>query len=373
MSRPRNRLSLLRVVSILLILVLGIIGLEATGRAYMHIKYGVPGKSYGRWRADRILGARMAENVYDHRWQTNDRGFRNDEDLIEPKPPEAWRVITYGGSATLCWNLPTQETWPSRLEQRLREIGSPSHQVLNAGDILWSIGHIYARAKSEIPELKPDFVILYAGINEVWNARLLGREGRPMEQLVAAGEYGVFSQQLPQNRWLVRESLVYKVIHKFLIKPVAKRLRTAAGNKWPRLLLTDVGPDDPPIPPDADILDNYLRVLERIVDLCWDEGATPIFVVQAYGWRTVGLDHFTSYSREGAKLAQRIGVVVIDAQEIVDRYDSDPTDLFRESGIHYSSLGATMLAEKILQEGFRPSIDPKEEADSTSTPALSLP
>jgi len=345
---------IVRGLSLLLILFLGVVGLETTGRAYMHLKYGVPGKSYGRWRSDAVLGARMAENVYDHRWQTNDRGFRNDEDLIEPKPPNAWRTIAYGGSATLCWNLPTPETWPARLEQLLREeTGCMSHQVLNAGDILWSLGLVHARARIEIPELRPDFVILYTGINEVWNAMLLEHEGRPIEELFDAGEYGVFSQRLPQCGWLARESLVYKVVHKYIIAPITKRLRSATGRKWARLLVTDLGPESPPDPPDPDILQNYLHVLDDLITLCKKYDATPLFVVQAYGSRTVGLDHFTSYSREGAKLAEWSG------------------DLFRESGIHYSALGAEMLAERIFVEQFLPVIEGNQEGDSVVAAALS--
>jgi hypothetical protein len=68
----------------------------------------------------------------------------------------------------------------------------------------------------------------------------------------------------------------------------------------------------------------------------------------------VGLDHFASYSREGARLARELDVTVVDAQKMVDSYPGDPMDLFRGSGIHYSSKGAAMLADLLCEEVFRP-------------------
>jgi len=334
-------------VSFLLVLV-GLVVLEFGGRAYMHLRYGVPGKHYGRWRSDPVLGARMAENVYDHRWQTNDRGFRNDEDVVSADPLKCERIIAYGGSTTLCWNLSTPDTWPARLEAMLREgTGQSCHQVLNAGDILWSLSHAYARAQIEIPELRPDYVVLYSGINEVGHAMFLKRSGTPIDELVAKGEYGRIAPNLPQNFWLVRNSFAYKLLHKIFIYPLADHLRDADSKRWARLLNTEIGPGNPPLPPDPAILENYLHILENLIGFCRRYDSEPVFVIQASSVSTVGHDHMTAYSREGAKLAREFGVLVIDAQAIVTTYGGDPADLFRASGIHWSATGASLLAEAI--------------------------
>ncbi len=333
--------------SFLLVLV-GLVVLEFGGRGYVHLRYGVPGKHYGRWRSDRVLGARMAESVYDHRWQTNDWGFRNDEDVVTANPLECERIIAYGGSTTLCWNLSTPDTWPAQVEAILREAtGQSCHQVLNAGDILWSLSHVYARAKIEIPELKPDYVLLYTGINEVGHAMFLKRSGRPIDELVANGEYGRVAHNLPQNFWLVRNSFAYKVLHKLFVYPLADYLRDADSKRWARLLATEIGPGSRPLPPDPAVLENYLYVLEKLILLCQQYDSEPVFVIQASGLSTVGHDHMTAYSREGAKLAEGFGIRVIDAQSVVTAYDGDPADLFRDSGIHWSARGSSLLAEAI--------------------------
>jgi hypothetical protein len=177
-----------------------------------------------------------------------------------------------------------------------------------------------------------------------------------MESLVQEDRYGVFTRRLPQCRWLARNSIVYKLLHKLVVAPLAKHLRRGASKEWAQLLLTELGPENPSVPPDPYVLRNYLHVLRSLIDLCREHGATPVFVTQAYGWRTVGLEHFTSYSREGARLARQLGVPVVDAQRMVDAYSGDPMDLFRSSGIHYSAEGAAMLADRLMIEFFLPEL-----------------
>src|SRR5262249_5820840 len=84
-----------------------ILGVEGVGRAIIHLKYGVAGKSYGLWQYDRELGAIHAANAYNHNSETNNFGFRNKENVVEPKPANALRIIAYGGSTTFCYNLST--------------------------------------------------------------------------------------------------------------------------------------------------------------------------------------------------------------------------------------------------------------------------
>jgi hypothetical protein len=359
MSSENRRKAVRWIAGSVLLVIASLLLLEAAGRVYMHFRYGVPGKTYGRWRADAELGARMAENVYDHRWQTNDRGFRNDEDVIEPRQKDCLRVIAYGGSTTLCWNLPTPQTWPAQLEERLREVsGRPCHQVLNAGDILWSLSHVLARAKTEIPELRPDVVLIYSGINEVGNALYLAHEGMAMDELVASGNYGVFSRRLPQNRWLVRNSFAFKLLHKVLVTPLEDVFRNEEGRRWSRLLATWIDAEHPAMPPDPGILENYLHVLDTLIDLCRSHGAEPIFIVQAHGANTVGFDNLTAYSREGGRVARRLGVRVVKAQAIVDSYHGDPMDLFIETGVHWSARGASLFADYIYEAAFQADVLP---------------
>ena len=67
--------------------VAGILAIEGAGYAIIHFMYGVPGKSYGLWTYDAEIGAIHASNGYNSNSETNNYGFRNKEDVLDPKPP----------------------------------------------------------------------------------------------------------------------------------------------------------------------------------------------------------------------------------------------------------------------------------------------
>jgi len=138
-----------------------LVAFEIGARVYFWARYGVPGKQYGIWREDPGLGAIHQENAHHSMGETNNMGFRNREDVREPKPPGSLRVITYGGSTTFCYNILTDEAWPVRLEQQMRSRrpGGANDQVLNGGAVMWSIGQVYVRAKRDVSVLKPDYAL----------------------------------------------------------------------------------------------------------------------------------------------------------------------------------------------------------------------
>jgi len=319
--------------------------LEGSVRAYIYVKYGVQGKSYGLWRYDEVTGAQHKESSYNTNAETNNFGFRNKEDLIEPKPAGALRIITYGGSTTFCYNLTNDEAWPTRLEKRLRNMHHLQDQVLNGGAIMWSIGHLYARAKKDLPILRPEFVILYTGINETANAEYLRHQGKLIEELVQAERYGEFATNFDQNRWLKRNLALVRV-YDYVVAPsirksVSPNVEQISGEQ-PRI----------DIHPDPAILRNYLIVLERFFSLIRTNGGEPIFVIQARVGGNPSEEKLTAYSRAGAALAKQSGVRVIDAQRVVESYKGNPKDLFEGSGIHFSKRGAELLAELISEEAF---------------------
>ncbi len=330
-ASPRRRLAFQALLLALPALVF-FPALEVGGRIYIHFEYGVPGKSYGLWRYDQVLGARHRENAYNTHTQTNDHGFRGREPVIEPRPPGALRIIAYGGSTTFCYNLADGDAWPARLEARLRR-DHPRHQVLNAGAILWSLGHAYARARQDLPLLEPDHVILYSGINEHTNAELLAAAGTPMAALVAAGDFGRFATNLDQNRWVKRNLISVR----FLDYVVSRRLRRLRPAAEPAA--------DYPSAPDPHVLRNYLHVLGQFLDLAAENGARAVFLVQTHAGDSPRNAYLTSYSRAGAGLARDRGAIVVDAREIVDSHAGDPGDLFYTTGVHYSAAGARQLAE----------------------------
>lgn len=330
-------------LAILLPMLLILLLAEGGARLYIHFNHGVNGKSYGLWRYDEELGAVHAEDAYNTSYQTNDYGFRNREPVMRPKPASALRIIAYGGSTTFCYNLPYDETWPAKLERLLRQYHSQEDQVLNAGAIAWSLGHALARARRDIPDLKPDVVLIYSGINEDLNARSLAADGVSIAKLVGEGDYGRFATNLEQNQWLRRNIVSVKLLDHLL----APWIRPAN-----LMLEPGVNDDEVAQAPKPALVENYQRTLESFIDLARTHGARVVFVVQTHGRNNGSNRYLTSYSRAGVDVARAAGARVINAETLVASYDGDPMDLFTASGVHYSPIGASMFAELIFYEAF---------------------
>jgi hypothetical protein len=321
--------------------VAGLLAIEGAAYAVMHFKYGVPGKSYGLWTYDAELGAIHSVNGYNSNSQTNNYGFRNNEDVIEPKPPGSIRVIAYGGSTTFCFNLETDQAWPIRLQEELRKYAGPKSQVLNAGAIVWSIGQEVARAKRDLPKLKPDVVIIYSGLNEEANAGHLAEEGISLKDAVAQGKRGLFATNLDQSRWLKRNSLIvryYEYLNLFAPPP----------NPTPV-------PEYPIVP---EVQENFNRTLREFIELIRKNNAKPLYVIMG-GLHEIGQNRLLlRYSLEGAAVARDLGVPVIDSNDVVRNYKGNRADLFSSTGAHWSALGAELLAKFIDEQALKAMVNP---------------
>ena len=323
-----------------------IIAVEVIGRIVINLVYGVEDKSYGLWRYDPMTGAQHNENAYNRLTTTNNFGFRNIEDVLEPKDEESLRIIAYGGSTTFCYNLSDEETWPSRLEQKLRKSRHPKDQVLNAGAINWSLGHAFARAKSDIPVLKPDYVLIYSGINEGANSDSLKNVNIQMKALMADEKYGVIAKNFDQNRWLKRNSISIRV-YDYYIKAFITGLFSNEDKNIDLPKPTFVDPN-----PDEYVLENYLVVLENFIKFIEQNGAKAVFIIQSNGDNSNSNRKVTSYSVAGANIAKKLGIKVVDSRDLIDNNTKLAKDLFYFTGVHYSSKGAIKLADLIATEVF---------------------
>jgi hypothetical protein len=329
-----------------------VLGVEGVGLAIIHLKYGVPGKSYGLWQYDRELGAIHAANAYNTNAETNNFGFRNKENVIEPKPANALRIIAYGGSTTFCYNLPNHLAWPLRLQQILRAQHNASDQVLNAGAISWSIGHELARAKRDLPTLKPDVVIIYSGVNEEANAALLQTEGVSLEQALKDGKTGLFTRELDQARWIKRNSVIIRyweyVVTSWWHSPTVGGAETHIAPAQSQASSATIDPV---------VSENFNATLRDFIALIRAHGAKPIYVIMG-GLPEIGVNgRLLQYSRQGAEVARQLNVIVLDSQEIIESYKGDRRALFAESGAHWSEIGAGLLASFIYERALKPELN----------------
>lgn len=339
-SAPAPRRTLARAILFAAPFVL-LIGIEASARTVFWWKHGVPGHSYGTSQSDPEFGAMPRPNSYNSNGSLNNMAFRNTEDVFEPKPAGSLRVIAYGGSSTYCHHLLNDEAWPLQLQRDLRAQGGVHErdQVLNGGVIAWSMGHILARAKRDIPVLHPDVVLIYSGVNEEYNAALVGLEGPSMAELVARHEYGHFAKGLAFNTPM-RNFVSYKAV----LDVVAR-----AATKWRK----------PPITPlrttvDPAVMENYLHTAEELVRFLAANHARVIFIREIYDpyAEPEEMPARHMFSTAGAGKAAEWGATVIDPSPILQGYHAGGPAYFQDTKIHMTKLGAEKFAQFIFEQAF---------------------
>jgi lysophospholipase L1-like esterase len=96
--------------------------------------------------------------------QTNSAGLRNDAEIDD----SAVRILAIGDSFTYGMYVHNHETFPARLEERLRELGH-NVQVLNAGVPGYTISDSLDYLREKGLALRPDLVILGEYTNDVFD------------------------------------------------------------------------------------------------------------------------------------------------------------------------------------------------------------
>lgn len=338
---PQRRFVLRLILLLFPLLVLAAV--EGAARIYFWTTHGVPGHRYGTSQYDPVMGAFPRPNSYGTHVQLNDFAFRNTEDVLDPKPAGSLRVIAYGGSTVFCHQLSNEQAWPIRLQDFLREARPHTRdQVLNGGVIMWSLGHVLERARRDVPRLRPDAVIIYAGVNELTNAHYLANAGVRMADLVARGDYGRFTTDLAFATPF-RDVITYKFVRDRVFAGMQKALRSAETSAPTR---------------DADpaVMENYLATLRELIDLLIAHDVRPIFVREVFNPEGPGQAYnrlATAYSAAAAPLVEAWGATLVDPTGAFADPVSAATGLFQASGVHLTTRGADLLASVILDEAFR--------------------
>jgi hypothetical protein len=306
------------------------------------------------------------------RWNFNSLGFRGPEIALE-KPPGVFRVVIYGGSAVFDQDSTLDQDWPHRVERLLREQGSSSVQVINAGIPGHASFDSLGRLFTEGHHFTPDVVVLY----NAWNDIKYFTSERPLLR-----EIGVYDPtadpRLNYNNfldaWLSRASQLYV------------RLRSRYYN-W----ALDVGPEGAHVASGLRSELNELAIgqyelsVKLFVDTAHNIGALPVLVTQArlvaqentadqrerISYRMAGLDHETlvrAFEATDAilrRVGEEKGVLVIDASA---RMTGHPE--FFSDHVHVSPEGSAALA-RVVAESLEPLLP--RDAARTDLPEGSAP
>jgi hypothetical protein len=340
--QPVNHVRSYLVIAAVSLLILGLA--ELSVRIIIHFQYGVPGKSYGIFASHPVLGGDLRANSYSLTREYNDYGFQTAEKV--DFRDDVSRIVTYGGSATFCYNLEMARTWAMQLQGQLRKTGHRA-QVLNAGVVMWASGHILVKAREHLATVRPRLVIVYSGINEEVNRDFLRIEGRHLGNETMDPQVVPFARNLTQSSWLYQNVVLYKIAHL-----VGAKLMDWLNPRPQIPFLPYEKATDTELVERTDrvVFNNYLRNLLLLKDVIQDAGARMVFVIQARGRNDEQANRFTAYSRRAASQMIKAGVLVFDPQPAL-RAEADPLDaLITSSGVHYSALGAEKFAGFLASE-----------------------
>lgn len=333
------------IIGTLLVAVSLLLAAELASRLYVQLRYGVPGKSYGIYKADRELGAVHRPNSYNTNSAMNNWGFRNTEDIAVQKPNGALRIYCSGGSTVFCYNLRTEDAWPSVLQRKLRLIPGHGHdEVLNAGEICFSVVHEFALAKRFIPVLKPDIVILYSlGTNEGLFSGMVQKAGYNLDQLLEEKRWGVTPRNLDQTRFLKRNSVLIRFFDYF-IKSRLEEVLTKQFRK--NVNSSNINYAFYPHPW---LVGNFEVTLRAYIKFLRNNGCKVMVVRYGdNGKEDWYMNNFIREFRERAvEIGKEEGAVICDLASVVARHPRRKK-LYINTGIHVTREGAEVAADTLL-------------------------
>jgi len=359
MSSTRQALVLL--VAALLALMLGIVGLELV---------------FGRWLADGSWSEVERMNVvrnkairYDvrhiHGPQAAPVSYTRDAHGLRGActEPAKVRVVTLGGSTTDQVYVDDAQTWQAVLERRLAEAALKQPVcVANAGvDGHTTFGHIAAMERwlPLIPGLRPDFILLYIGVNDA----ALRRERAPGDERASPGLWGRAKAAMQHNSALW-------ALWRRLNRPPADEAPIFAAHKLLKPVDADYGSTRPAADIEALVAQStvaFRERLQRLLVLIERSGAKPICVSQPSiiyrhfpeGWRGItetfkldgrsfnGLDYRASMlalNQVMADLCPRTGGHYIDLEsrpfDVGDYYDA----------AHMNGAGTAKVGNYLFEE-----------------------
>jgi GDSL-like Lipase/Acylhydrolase family len=307
----------------------------------------------------------------------NERGYRGPSFQV-PKPPGVVRVVMLGGSSTYDPYAMAGQDWPHRAEAKLREMGFPQVEVINAGTpghASWdSLGRLYA----EIWMFEPDFVVICHGWNDIVYFRWLSPDKSLLRGYRPATELA--RSQVVDNPFMYYRGTIDRVLSNsqlyahlrwrffewrsgLLDEEGLFRLGTRTARKTGRY---------------ADTQDTYSEWgprqfeldLRLLVDAARDIGATPVLLTQPrllspptnqieekrIPWGSVGLTAaalgraFTDVDQATHRVGNEKRATVVD---LAAKFNEQP-DLFIRH-VHLSPAGSDAIGTAVA-EGLAPMI-----------------
>ena len=120
------------------------------------------------------IGYCKTPNIINSRYPSNDKGFAGKKNFSIKKNEKTIRLMVCGGSTVEQNDLDKTEpfdeeiTWPKVLEGELNKKANRNFEVINAGSSGYTILECTIHMLTKGIHYKPDYAILYSGINDAW-------------------------------------------------------------------------------------------------------------------------------------------------------------------------------------------------------------
>ncbi|MAS32844.1 MAG: hypothetical protein CL610_02480 [Anaerolineaceae bacterium] len=178
-AKPRLRLALKRIALILLGVVIILLIVEFSMRAYFTFFGTLNDRVMYVYSTQQIIesgpgfiglpfvGFGPSPQGLGH----NHLGYRNREIELE-KPAGVFRIVAAGGSTTYGAGVGPDETWPAQLEHMLRaDYGYTNIEVINTASTAYTTWNTLTNFAFRVVDLQPDLLIVYHATNDA-KARL---------------------------------------------------------------------------------------------------------------------------------------------------------------------------------------------------------
>lgn len=144
--------------------------------------------------------------------RTNSLGLRTAE-VTQPKPADVVRIVALGDSVTFGWGLRAEDAYPSQLAGLLATLHPERrYEVINAGVSGYGTWQELRWLEDSGLALQPDIVVVQVHLNDAAD-NLWGSIG------VTAGE-----------SWLMRHSLLVRLVQRVLARPVPANAQPCAAD-----------------------------------------------------------------------------------------------------------------------------------------------
>jgi lysophospholipase L1-like esterase len=230
------------------------------------------------------------------RYITNSQGLRGDEF----SDSQQYRILTIGGSTTICTYLDESEAWPHLLQEKLNSLKSCSVWVGNAGKSAANTRHHLMLMKYLLPQFpKIDALIILVGANDLshrlgsdtdYNPNFLNQADAEGKQILLSFDTTPYGFSL-SPRWSSIKSTALgglarqaKHLYSSQISGVVEDEAGKSYIKWRenRKNASEILETLPDLNP---ALEEYGRNLNTLINLAQANGVRLIFMTQPTMWR----------------------------------------------------------------------------------------